>query len=128
MENARMRKFSLILFLMMGIFFSNDVLAQKKKTLTSYDDVVKIAKEQLATSQQSGKLAEYIIEHKIKGEFIFDITVGDKGKVMTVFAVTSDDDKYKTQNKLKDYLKTLKFDIKTAKGKLYKFQYTFYIE
>lgn len=106
----------------------NALHAQKKKTITSYEEVVQIVKVQLDSSAREGAVKEYVVKNNIKGEFIYDITVGDKGKVVTVFAVTSDDEKYKTQNKLKDFLRTIKFDVKTAKGRLYKFQYTFYFE
>ncbi|HNQ12288.1 MAG TPA: hypothetical protein PKH65_05140 [Bacteroidia bacterium] len=110
------------------LFATTTAFAQKKKSISSYDEVVQIVKAQLDLSSKEGAVKEYATSNQIKGEYIYDITVGDKGKVVTVFAVTSDDEKYKTQNKFKDFLRTQKFDVRTAKGRLYKFQYTFYFE
>jgi hypothetical protein len=121
-----MKKVTLLLFIfVVGI---SCTYAQKKKTLTSYDEVVTEVKKQLNESIKNGAIAEYVTEQNLKGEYIYNITIGDKGKVVTVFAVTSDDDEYKDQNNFKDFLKTIKFEIRTAKGKLYKFEYTFYFE
>ena len=97
----------------------------EKPLIQDYAAVVAKAKSELDSSMQTGVLKEYALKSKIKGEYIMDITIHERGKVLTVFAVSNDSDNLKMQTDLKDFVRTLEFNFKMTKGKMYKFQYTF---
>jgi len=97
----------------------------QKKSLYVYDEVVAQAKLELDSSMQYGILKEWGMKNNVKGEYIMDITIHEKGKVLSVFVISSDADDVKMQNSVKDIIRTVVFNIKMPKGKTYKFQYTF---
>jgi len=76
----------------------------------------------------NGKLKAFIEKNHIKGLFIFDITLHKKGEVATVFAQSDEKTDLKAQNLLKDFIHTMKFDVKLAKNQRVKFRYTFDLE
>lgn len=117
-----MKKISLLFILILTSHFS---FAQRA-LLVKYEDVVARAKTELDSSMQMGDLKEFGIEQSIKGEYIMDITIHEKGEVLTVFAVSNDSNNFKMQNKLKDFVRSQRFSFKLPKGKPYKFQYTFH--
>ena len=87
--------------------------------------VIEEAKKQLEVMCfENGELGEYFKKFRIKGEFVVDLTLQGKGKVVTVFMVSSNVD-IKDQNALKNKLKELEFpNIKLPKNKRVKFRYT----
>jgi hypothetical protein len=97
----------------------------QKKQLYLYEEVVAEAKLELDSSMKYGELKEWATKNNVKGEFTLDITIHEKGKVLSVFAVSSDTDDLKLQNFVKDRIRLLQFNIKMPKKKAYKFQYTF---
>ena len=115
-----MKKRTLLSF----IFLCQLTFAQRP-LLVNYEDVATRAKVELDSSMQTGELKEFGIKQNIKGEYIMDITIHEKGEVLTVFAVSNDSDNLKMQNKLKDFIRTFRFSFKLPKGNPYKIQYTF---
>ena len=105
-------------------FISTNTFAQKALIL-NYDDVVKIAKGELDSSMYSGELKEFSVKNNIKGEFIMDITLHEKGKVLSVFVVSNSTGNIKSQSLLMDFLRAFVFHFKLPQGKKYKFQYDF---
>ena len=116
-----------LIFTMLATLVFTGSYAQKKQLITEKADIVAQAKKELDATMANpeSKLRKYILKNQIKGEFIFDITIAEKGTVLTVFAVSSDADDIKKQNLLKDGVKALVFNFKMPKDKSYKFQYTF---
>lgn len=116
---------TLIAFLSIGI----SSYGPKKPYLAEKDEIIAQAKKELdaTMADPESKLRKYILKNQIKGEFIFDITIAEKGAVLTVFSVSSDADDIKKQNLMKDGVKALVFNFKMPKDKSYKFQYTFNI-
>ena len=117
----------IILSAIFSIFLIVGSYAQKKPLITERDAIIAEAKKELDATMASpeSKLKKFIVKNAIRGEYIFDITIAEKGKVITVFAVSSDADNIKMQNQLKDQVKLLLFNFKMPKDKSYKFQYTF---
>lgn len=116
-----MKNFSIIIAL---LFLSCESIAQKT-LLTELSDVAAQAKTELDASMKSGELKEFGVKNNMKGEYIFDITIHERGKVLSVFAVSNDSDNIKSQNLLKDFIRTIVFSFKMPKKKNYKFQYVF---
>lgn len=114
-------------FLIVALIMQLSASAQKP-LIVNYEEVVAKAKTELDSSMISGLLKEFGVKNAIKGEYIMDITIHERGKVLTVFAVSNDSDNLKMQNKLKDFVRTLEFSFKLPKGKPYKFQYTFHFD
>lgn len=99
---------------------------QKKKLLQEYDHVVSQAKAELDSLMTPGTaFLQQAAKQNIKGEYILDITVHDKGQVLSVFMVSSDADDIKMQNRAKDLVRAIVFGFKVPRDKTYKFQYTF---
>ncbi len=118
------------LFPLLLLFVSLSVFAQKPVLLSSKEEVIEAAKKEFETSMSSeGSLKEFAAKYNIKGEYYFDITIGDKKRVVTVFAIGNDSDDIKAQNTLRDYLKEFTFTtFKVPKDKRFKYEQTFYFE
>jgi hypothetical protein len=78
---------------------------------------------QMATGE--GELAMFSAKNEIKGEFVIDITLENKGNVLTVYMVSADTDDIPRKNLLKDKLHSLRFEnIKIPKKEKIKFRHT----
>lgn len=93
---------------------------------TDKESVIAEARMQLeALAAPDGELGKFCHEKNIQGRFTFDITVVQKGNVITVFTVSSTVEDITQQNKLKVRINELKFDnIKLPKNTRVKFQHT----
>ena len=114
-----------ILILSMFAFQS---MAQKKMLITEKEKIIEEAIEGLNNALQppEGELYLWSKELQIKGVYIFQITVGEKGKVLTVFCEDRKKDAtIEFQNKLKDRILSFELSFKMQKKKRYKFEYTF---
>src|SRR5436190_1866955 len=107
--------YSIVFILAIGLY-----ARAEKPLIQDYAQVVAKAKSELDSSMQTGALKEFAVKSKIKGEYIMDITIHERGKVLTVFAVSNDSDNLKMQTALKDFVRTLEFNFKMTKGKMYK--------
>ncbi len=103
------------------------VSAQKKPTLTDRQQVTKYAVAELnqALSPPDGALFKSLnYFNVVPGTYIFDVTVRGKGETATVFVVNDGQNDIRTQNHLKDLLKSYRYHFKMRRGLLCKFQYT----
>jgi hypothetical protein len=124
-----MKTISKIIFSAAVLFcIGANVHAQPRPLISDYEEVVKTAKTGIDSSLQSGYLHEMAVKHKIKGEYVMNVTIFDKGKVLSVFVVKSDSENIKQQNLVKDIVKGLEFNFKVPRGKNYKFEHTFKFE
>lgn len=111
---------------MLSVLNPEKSFCQKKKLIQEYDQVVAQAKAELDSLMAPGSgFLQQAAKQNIKGEYILDITVYDKGQVLSVFMVSSDADDIKMQNRAKDLVRTIVFGFKVPRDKTYKFQYTF---
>ncbi|MEO0312578.1 MAG: hypothetical protein RIQ89_2235 [Bacteroidota bacterium] len=113
------------LFLLLALLWTVQAQAQKMKLIEEYEAVVTQAKTELDSSLKSGHLNDCKIKLKLKGEYIMNVTIGEKGKVLSVYTISNDTDDIPMQNKVKDCVRTQTFNFKMPKGKTYKFEYTF---
>lgn len=117
---------SSLMFLFLLVFIAS-VSAQKKVLITEKDQIVEEAKKELdqTLANPESDFMKVITEKKVTGVYVFDITICEKGQVLSVFVVSGNASDVKMQNQLKDLVKALEFNFKMPKGKSYKFQYTF---
>jgi hypothetical protein len=115
------------LFLIFLLLSSITVNADKKPLIEDYDEVVATAKTVIEKSMEApeGELYLFVQENNISGRFEFELTIHEKGLVATVFVKSNAGGSIQSQNKLKDFVKNIKFDFKMPKGKSYKFSYLF---
>ena len=114
-----------IIFVLILVLFSEKSFSQKK-LIPEYDAVVAAAKAELDTMMQLGRALQLeAVKFNVKGEYVIDLTIYDKGKVLSVFMVSSDAGDVKMQNSAKDLIRRVEFNFKVPKDKTYKFQYTF---
>jgi hypothetical protein len=111
-----------LLFFIAAISF-----AGKKPLINEKEKVIEKARMELdsAVMQPAGKIFLLAEKNEVRGSFVFDISIREKGEVASVFVVERLEGDIKSQNMLKDIIKDFKFDFKMPKGKSYKFQYTF---
>ncbi len=100
--------------------------AQKKPLIFEHEKVVEAARADLDQMlSKDGPLTEEAAKMEVRGEYIMDLTIAGKGKVLSVYMVASDADEIPMQNRAKDLMRRIRFNFKMPKDKTYKFQYTF---
>ncbi len=101
--------------------------AQKKILVESGEEVEVLAARDFEVSMQGpeGELYLFAQEYKIEGTYEFKVTVGDKGRVTSIFVVNREGGSIKMQNMVKDAVKATKFNFKLPKNKDYSFEYKF---
>jgi hypothetical protein len=119
-----MKKISLLILLIMPGISS---MAQKSVLIEDKDLIIERANAELDTAMTppEGSIYLYTLKHPIKGEYTYDISIWEKGTVTSIFAVGNNNGTIDSQNRLKDFLMTYKFNFKMPKGKSYKFRHTF---
>lgn len=119
-----LRTFFLLLVMLTATSFAP--VSAQKVLLQESKEVKEAAIHELDSLMlPGGELQLEASENNVKGEFIMDVTVHDKGKVLSVFMVSSDADDIPMQNRAKDLVRKVEFSFKVPKSKTYKFQYTF---
>lgn len=115
------------LFLLTLVLFSLSASAQKKPLIEDRAEVIKKASSAFGNSMKGpeGELYLFAKENQITGTYDFKITLGDRGKVVSIFVVNREGGSIKMQNMLKDAVKETRFDFKLPKNKDYAFQYQF---
>jgi hypothetical protein len=101
----------------------------KSEPKSSFNKQIVIDEVKAQLAEMSSKaLKELVIfckENSIHGEFVVDMTLVEKGKVVTVFMVSSSAENPQKKNLLKNKLSQLRFDnIKIPKPERVKFRYT----
>jgi hypothetical protein len=119
-----MKKFIVImLILASGICLK----AQKPELLEIKEEVVKQATLELdqAMTSPDGALYKFGQKYKVSGEYTLQLTIRNKGQVVSVFVADKKEDNIPSQNSLKDKIMDFQFSFKMPKNKDYKFSYTF---
>lgn len=100
-------------------FSQKDIVFDKEQTINETKKQLEIM------SSEGGDLYNFCKEKNLTGEFVVDITLQLKGKVLTVFMVSSSVEETKDQNLLKSKLTQLQFEnIKIPKNERVKFRQT----
>lgn len=109
------------------LFVALAIQAQKTELLELTEDVVKQASLELeqAMSSPEGSLYKFAQKYHISGEYTMQLTLRNKGQVVSVFVQDKKDGNIASQNRLKDKLLDFQFSFKMPKNKDYKFSYTF---
>lgn len=113
----------ILLFLTSGICLN----AQKPELLELKEEVIKQAISELdqAMSPPEGSLYKFSEKYKVSGEYTLQLTIRNKGQVVSVFVADKKDGNIPSQNSLKDKMLDFQFSFKMPKNKDYKFSYTF---
>jgi len=116
-----------LLLIMLFSAVLSSVFAQKKILIEEQQKIVATAKAELDEAMKGPEGTLYLLAEKyqITGNFELSITIHEKGKVVTVFVKSNEGGSIKSQNTLKDYLMTYRFNFKMPKGNNYKFNHTF---
>jgi hypothetical protein len=117
---------SLKFFFVLLVFLSSVSLNAQSTAEVNKEAIITDARKQLvAMSAPEGDLYEFVTKNHIKGEFVVDLTLVGKGKIVTVFMVSSNVETVQTQNQLKSKLMEIGFEnIKIAKNVRIKFRHT----
>ncbi len=114
----------IVLALLLG---SLGVYAQKKPLVEDKNEVIKKASAVFEALMKGPEGALYLFgkENDIKGTYDFKITLGDRGKVVSIFVLNREGGTIKMQNMVKDAVKETRFDFKLPKNKDYSMKYKF---
>ena len=115
------------LIILISMLLATSAFAQKKPLIESKEEVEAFAKKEfdLAMKAPEGELYLFGVENNIKGEYFFKVTVGDRGKVTSVFVISREGGDIPSQNKVKDAVKAFRFNFKLPKNKDYSFEHKF---
>lgn len=113
------------LFLLTAILCFTAVQAQKKPFYDTPEEVIEAAYNALDQEMKGGEITTWAQENGIEGAYTFDLTIKHKGEVATVRTIDRKGGDIPSQNRLKDYVKTMRFPFKMPKNRSYKFQYEF---
>lgn len=114
-----------VLLLFLGAI--QHVFAQRQMIETT-DEVAVLAAEDLDRLLEDEKFIKKLEKEKVKGDYTFDITVDEKGRISSMRAVKrSEDASIDGQNFLNDLVRKHKFKFKIPKGNSHRFTYTFEI-
>ncbi len=104
--------------------FQSDLYAQKKKYLIEEEEVIEAAHKAIEKSMAEGDFKKFAEKSEIKGSYIMDITIKNKGEVASVKTIDRNGE-IVHQNELKDFVISYRFPFKMQKNKSYKFRYEF---
>ncbi len=117
----QIRYVSFLIFL----FSAMSSLAQSTAEANKQAIITDARKQLVAMCSLEGELFDFANRNNIKGEFVVDFTIGAKGKIITVFMVSSNPETVQTQNLVKNKLTGIQFDnIKIPKTERIKFRHT----
>jgi hypothetical protein len=116
-----------IIIVLIAVTLASLTMPEKKPLIESKKEVVEAAKNEFkaAMTAPEGELYLFAVEHNIKGVYTFKITLGDKGKVTSIFVISREGGDIPSQNKVKDAVKAFRFNFKLPKNKDYSFEHKF---
>ncbi|NOY49452.1 MAG: hypothetical protein GXO88_02625 [Chlorobi bacterium] len=116
-----------LIIILMALALAQGSMAQKKPLLESQKEVEKQAIKEFETAMAApeGSLYLFALENNIKGIYDFKITLGKRGKVISVFVISREGGDISSQNMFKDAVKAFKFNFKLPKNKNYSFKHKF---
>jgi len=119
-----MKQSLFVFFLLISVA---NLKAQKPEIIELKEEVVKQATLDLdqALSPPEGEIYKFAQKYKLSGEYTLDITIRNKGEVVSVFVADKKNSNIPSQNSLKDKIMDFRFSFKMPKNKDYKFSYTF---
>lgn len=103
------------------------VHAENRPLLESREEIISQAKLELekAMTPPEGELYQLGQKYNIKGTYNLQLTIRDKGNVVSVFVAEQHEGNIASQNRLKDAVFAFRLSFKMPKNKDYKFNYTF---
>jgi len=113
----------LIVFVVCGL----TALSQKKELIEDKDLIIERAKLEMDSAMMApdGKIYQWARKNPIQGEYIFDISIWEKGTVTSIFVVANNNGSIDAQNRFRSFLMEYQFNFKMPKGKSYKFRHAF---
>jgi hypothetical protein len=115
------------IFIILLLLLGSSAFAQKKELIEDKDIIIQRATAELDSAMAAPEGSIYIWAQKnpIKGEYIFDISIWDKGMVTSIFVVGNNGGTIDAQNRLRAMMMNFEFNFKMPKGKSFKFRYAF---
>jgi len=120
-----MIKNALFLILFVGLGLTS--YSQKKELIEDKDLIIERATLELDSAMMApeGKIYLWTQKNPIKGEYVFDISIWEKGTITSIYVVASNGGSIDAQNRFKAFLMEYQFNFKMPKGKSYKLRYAF---
>jgi hypothetical protein len=118
-----MKQIAILIFCLLSL----SLTAQKKALIESQEEVKTLASADFEKSMSTpeGELFLFGKANNIEGTYDFKITIGDRGKVVSIFVLNREGGTIQMQNKVKDAVKETQFSFKLPKNKDYSLEYKF---
>lgn len=101
-------------------------VSAQKPLISHQEEIIKRARTELdSLFKTGGHMQVEAAKRGLAGEYVMDITVFDKGKVQSIFVVSSNAINAEMQNRVKDFIRTVEFGFKIPKSTNCKVRYTF---
>lgn len=115
------------LVLFIALLMTVNIQAQKKPLVESQEEVKQLASAEFSSSMTGpeGELYLFGTENSIEGTYSFKVTIGDRGKVVSIFVLNREGGSVQMQNNVKDAVKLTRFEFKVPKDKSYSLEYSF---
>lgn len=116
-----------LIIVLIAVTLASFTLPEKKPLIESKEEVKAEAIKEFNQSMKGpeGDLFLFGVENNIKGEYNFKVTLGDRGKVTSIFVIGREGGDIPSQNKVKDAVKAFRFNFKLPKNKDYSFEHKF---
>ncbi len=116
-----------LVFLLLILTATVATKGQSRQLIESKEAIISQAVKELDSAMRApdGELYAFGQKEKIVGEYTLQLTIRDKGDVVSVFVSDKKNADIPSQNKLKDRILKFRFSFKMPKNKDYKFNYLF---
>lgn len=112
--------------ILLGVFLSLNNSGQKAQLIEDKEIILKRAAEAFDASLETGAaLYNAVVEEKLIGRYVLQVSFKDKGDITSVFVVSAEAHDIRSQNRIKDLVHLSRLPFKTPKGRQYRLEHTF---
>lgn len=116
-----------LIFMVLFVSAAFSLKAKERVLIESKEEIISQAIKELdnAMASPDGLLFKFGQKNRITGMYNLQLTIRDKGNVVSVFVLDQKDGNIPSQNSLKDAVFAFQLSFKMPKNKDYKFNYIF---
>ena len=115
-----------LIVIMVCLFLAQYTYGQKLELVEDKEIILARAAEALDASMMPGAaLHEAVVEEKLIGRYVLQVSFKDKGDITSVFVVNAEAHDIRSQNRIKDLVHMSRLPFKTPKGRQYRLEHTF---
>jgi len=115
-----------LLAIMVCLFLAQYTYGQKMELVEDKEVILKRVAEAFDAFLEPGAaLHEAVLEEKLIGRYVLQVSFKDKGDITSVFVVSAEAHDIRSQNRIKDLVHMSRLPFKTPKGRQYRLEHIF---